>query len=152
MLYGLSRHEYYAKLYACEGALNLILSLIFLKRYGMYGVALGTTVEMILFKLFVQPIYICRVIRLPVRAYLGDMILGTLAKAAVPLGIYFFLIKSLVLPDYARLGACIAVQTLVFVPAAYFFIISESERAFIRRALRLDEAFGSAGLERGPTA
>ena len=152
LLYGLSRHDVYAALYACEGVLNLILSLIFLKYYGMYGVALGTAVEMIVFKLFVQPVYICRVVGLPVRVYLAEMILGTLAKTALPLGIYFYLIKGLVLPGYARLGACIAVQTMLFIPAAYFFIIGEPDRALIRRALRLDEAFVALGPAQRPTS
>jgi O-antigen/teichoic acid export membrane protein len=131
LLYALSKHEYYAALSACEAALNLALSLIFLKHYGMYGVALGTAVEMIIFKLFVQPVYICRVSGLPIRDYLVDNILGTLAKAAAPLAVYFFLIKGLVLPNYARLCECAAVQTLLFIPTAYFFIMSEAERRYV---------------------
>ena len=148
LLYALSKHETYAWLNACEGALNLALSLYFLKRYGMYGVALGTAVEMVIFKLFVTPYFICRAIRLPVRQYLVDVILVTLAKAAVPLGIYFYLIRGLVLPEYGRLGACIAVQSLVFLPVAYFFIISKEERLFINRVLGLDEAFVALGFQR----
>jgi O-antigen/teichoic acid export membrane protein len=150
LLYALSKHEYYAWLNACEGLLNLALSLFFLKHYGMYGVALGTTVEMIIFKLLVNPFFICRVIRLPVRQYLLDVILGTLVKSAVPLGIYFYLIRDLVLPEYGRLAACVAAQTLVFAPAAYFFIISKSERQFLSRVLGLDDAFAALGLQRPP--
>ena len=152
LLYGLSRHQYYAVMYACEGALNLILSLILLRRYGMYGVALGTAIEMIIFKLLVQPVYICRVIQLPLRVYLGDMIIGTLAKSAVPLGIYFFLIKDLLLPDYSRLAACVVGQTMIFVPAAYFFIIGESERNVFNRALGLDRMFSASGPQEDPAA
>jgi O-antigen/teichoic acid export membrane protein len=136
LLYALSKHEYYAALNVCEGVINLALSVIFLKHYGMYGVALGTAVEMVFFKLLVQPFFICREIRLPVRDYLVDNILGTLAKTAASLGIYFFLIKGLVLPEYARLAACVAVQTLLFVPTAYFFILSEAERRFFKTLMR----------------
>jgi O-antigen/teichoic acid export membrane protein len=135
LLFGLSKHEYYTAMIACEALVNLVLSLVFMKRYGMYGVALGTMIEMIIFKLFVQPVYICRSIRLPVRIYLFDTILVTLLKAAVPLGIYFYLIKGLVLPDYTRLCACIAVQAIFFIPAAYFLIIRGDERRFIKGLL-----------------
>jgi|CXWL01.1.fsa_nt_gi O-antigen/teichoic acid export membrane protein len=152
LLYGLSRHQYYAVLYVCEGVVNLILSLIFLKRYGMYGVALGTAVEMVVFKLLVQPAYICRVIGLPLKEYLGDMIVGTLVKSAVPLGIYFFLIKDLLLPDYTRLAACVAVQALVFAPAAYFFILSETERRFISHALGFDKPLSTSAPQEDPAA
>ncbi len=135
-LCALSKHEYYAALNVCEGAVNLALSVIFLKHYGMYGVALGTAAEMIVFKLLVQPFYICREIDLPVRAYLMDNILGMLAKTAAPLGIYFFLIKGLVRPEYARLGACVALQTLLFIPTAYFFILGEDERRSVNTLMR----------------
>ena len=116
----------------CEDVLNVILSYVFLRYYGMYGVALGTMVEMLLFKLFIQPIYICRSIQLPVRVYLFDTILGTLLKSAVALGVYFYLIKDMVTPSYGRLCACVVAQALLFIPAAYFFILSQAERQFIR--------------------
>ena len=143
LLYGLSKNNYLAVLNTCEAVLNVALSLIFLKYYGMYGVALGSTVETLLFTLFIQPIYICRAARLPVRLYLFDKIIVTLLKAAIPLGIYFYLIRNLVIPDYARLCACVALQALLFIPAAYFFIISESERQFIKDTLH----FGSKNIE-----
>lgn len=142
----LSKHGPFAALTACEAALNLVLSLIFIRYYGMYGAALGTAVEMILFKLLVQPYYVCRVIQLPVRVYLGEMVLGTLAKSAAPLALYFFLIRDLVLPEYSRLALCVAAQAAVFIPAAYFFIITAAERRFINRALRLDERIMALGL------
>ena len=70
--------------------------------------------------------------QLPVRTYLVDNLLATLLKAALPLGIYFYLIRHLVMPDYTRLCACVALQALLFIPTAYFFIISETERRFIK--------------------
>ena len=151
LLYGLSKNNYLAVLNTCEAALNVVLSLIFLKYYGLYGVALGSTVEILVFTLFIQPIYICRSVQLPVRTYLFDKILVTLLKAAVPLGIYFYLIRNLVLPDYTRLCGCVALQTLIFIPAAYFFIITNDERQFIKNTLhvRLNKK-EQIGYGRGP--
>lgn len=149
LLYGLSKNNYLAVMNTCEAALNVALSLILLRYYGIYGVALGSTVETLLFALFIQPIYICRAARLPVRSYLLDKIIVTLLKASVPLGVYFYLIRNLVLPNYARLCACGVLQTLLFIPAAYFFIISEDERRFIKSTLRSglkkNERFGYGG-------
>jgi O-antigen/teichoic acid export membrane protein len=150
LLYGLSKHEYYAALSVGEGVLNLALSLILLRRFGMYGVALGTTVELVLVKLSVQPVYICRAVQLPVRVYLVDVILGTLAKTALPLGLFFFAIRGFVLADYGRIGACLAVQCLVFAPIAYFFVIGGAERDLLARVLRLDEAFVALGRQQRP--
>ena len=149
LLFGLSKHKYYAVLNGVEALLNVVLSVILLKYYGLYGVVLGTAIEILIIKLFVLPVYICRTIRLRVREYLFDTILMTLAKSAVPLGIYFYLIRGVVLPDYTRLILCVAGQSLLFIPAAYFFILSRSERMLINRALRLDEAFTALGLRVG---
>ncbi|HXT02514.1 MAG TPA: oligosaccharide flippase family protein [Elusimicrobiota bacterium] len=149
LLYGLSKNNYLAAANACQAALNVLLSLFFLRHLGMYGVALATMVETMIFALFVQPIYICRTAQLTVRAYLVDKILFTLLKAAVPLGIYFYLIRDLVTPDFTRIGACIAVQAALFIPAAYFFIIGDDERRYVKNALqgrtKLYEKLGRGG-------
>lgn len=137
LLYGLSKNNVLAVMNTCQAVLSVVLSVIFLKRYGLYGVALGSTVETILFALFIQPVYICRSARMPVRTYVFEAMLVPLLKAAVPLGIYFYLIRGLVVPDYARLAACVAIQALLFAPAAYFFIIGDDERRFILSSLRL---------------
>lgn len=137
LLYGLSKNNYLAVMNTCQAALNVLLSVAFLRYFGLYGVALGSAAETLIFTLFIQPVYICRSVQLPVRTYLFDAILLTLLKAAAPLGIYFYLIRNLLLPDYARLSACIALQALLFIPAAYFFIISDDERTFVKNALRL---------------
>lgn len=128
LLYGLSKHDYYAALNGVEAALNLGLSILFLKLFGLYGVVLGTAVEIVIVKLFVLPVHICRTVGLPLRAYLLDAIFVPLLKTAGLLGVYFLLIRDLVLPDYTRLLACVVLQGALFVPAAYFVILSGPER------------------------
>lgn len=136
LLYGLSKHKVYAVLSVCEGLLNLALSVAFLKLWGIYGVALGTLVEMAVFKLLILPHYICRAIDLPLRAYLVDAILQTQLKTAVPLALYFYFIAPFVAPDYRVLAACVGVQTALFVPTAYFFILGDGERETVAGAVR----------------
>ena len=137
LLYGLSKHEPYAFLNVGGALLNVALSLLLVRRFGMYGVALGTALEVFIVKLFIQPRMICRVVNLPVRAFLGEAILATALKAAVPLGLYFWAIRGFVRPDYLNLTLCVGLQTVLFVPTAYFLIISREERAFVDRTLGL---------------
>jgi O-antigen/teichoic acid export membrane protein len=136
LLYGLSKHKFYAVLSVCEGLANVVLSVILLDYFGIYGVALGTLAEMALFKLTVQPVYICRAVSLPVKSYLVDAILLTLLKTAVPLALYFAAIERFVAPDYGILSACVAGQTLLFLPIAYFLILSREERRTVAGAVR----------------
>lgn len=135
LLYGLSKHESYAYLNVGGALLNVALSLLFVRRFGMYGVALGTACEVVLVKAFVQPGMICRAVDLPRRAYLGSAILAPALKAAVPLGLYFWAIRGFVRPDYLNLTGCVALQTVLFAPAAYLLILDREERALARRLL-----------------
>jgi O-antigen/teichoic acid export membrane protein len=136
LLYGLSKHKVYAVLNIWEGVANVALSILFLRWWGVYGVALGTLAEMAFFKLLIQPVYICRAAGLPVRAYLGEAILVTLLKTAAPLALYFLLIGRLVTPSYGSLALAVAAQTVLFAPGAYYFILGEPERDVIARAVR----------------
>lgn len=149
LLYGLSRHNYLAVMNTCQAVLNVFLSVVFLKYFSLYGVALGSTVETLLYTLLILPIYVCRFAQLPVRRYLWDALLAPLLKTAIPLGAYFYFARGFVRPDYSTLLACVALQALLFAPLAYFFIVGEDERRFIRRAVGLGptrrERFGFGG-------
>jgi O-antigen/teichoic acid export membrane protein len=60
LLFGLSRHKYFALVNSVEGIVNLLLSILLVRRYGIVGVALGTLVPMTLSSVIIQPIYVCR--------------------------------------------------------------------------------------------
>jgi O-antigen/teichoic acid export membrane protein len=135
LLYGVSKHHYYAVSNVFEGLLNLLLSVILVKYYGMYGVALGTAVEMVIFKIFIQPIFICRAAGLSVTDYIFKTILLTAVKSLFPLLIYFYLLTGYLKVDYLNLLAIASIQSLLFLPMMYFFILNREFKQHIRRAL-----------------
>ena len=136
LLFGLSKHKINAVLSVAEGLLNVALATLLLERYGLLGVALGSAISMAALKLFVQPVYVCRAIGLPLRRYLVDTILLTSLKTSAPLAAYFLLIGRVVTADYATLAACLAVQTLLFLPAAYLLLLTGDERRILSTAAR----------------
>lgn len=135
MLYGLSKHKVYAVLSLCEGAANLALSLVFLQRFGIVGAALGTLAEMAVFKLLIQPVYVCRVAGLPLRVYLVDTIFLTQVKTAALLLPFFWAAADIVGPDYRVIFACAGLQAMLFAPAAYFLILDDEERRLVRETV-----------------
>jgi hypothetical protein len=112
--------------------LNVVFSLILLKRFGIYGVALGTAAEIVLVKLLFLPIYVCRAADLPAKAYLFDALLGTLLKSAALLAVFYALVRGFILPSYGRLAACAAAQAALFAPAACFLVLTREERRTLR--------------------
>jgi O-antigen/teichoic acid export membrane protein len=53
----------------CEGLVNLVLSIFWARKYGILGVAMGTAMPMLLFRLVVQPWYTLRVARVSAWRY-----------------------------------------------------------------------------------
>jgi O-antigen/teichoic acid export membrane protein len=135
LLYGLSKHRPYALLNVVEGAANVLLSIALVRRFGLYGVALGTAIEFAVFKLLIQPAYVCRPIGLPVRVYMVDTILVTFLKSAAPLGLFFLAARRFIGPSYGRVLACGAAQTAFFAPIAYAFVLDAAERRLVAGAL-----------------
>lgn len=67
----------------CEGVVNLALSIHWAKSYGILGVALGTAVPMLLFRLIVQPWYTLWVGKISALLYFVESIARPLAVLAV---------------------------------------------------------------------
>jgi O-antigen/teichoic acid export membrane protein len=90
LMYATSRHRSYAFTNMLEAVSNLLLSVWWVKSFGILGVALGTTVPMIVVRLFLQPYYTCKMIEIGLREYAGVFLANvgrTLAALTVPFAI-----------------------------------------------------------------
>lgn len=65
------RHRAYGIWTLSEGLVNLFLSVIWARQYGIFGVSLGTAVPLLALKLTVQPWYVTRVLGLSLTEYFG---------------------------------------------------------------------------------
>jgi O-antigen/teichoic acid export membrane protein len=136
LLYGISKHHYYALVNISEAVVNLLLSLILAKLYGIYGVALGTAIGMAIFRSLILPRIVCREIGLPLRDYYLRVLIAPALKIAAPLVAFNYLARSFITPDYPRIVLIGALQVAVFVPIVYLLVLGREERAFVQRALR----------------
>ncbi|MCF6290810.1 MAG: oligosaccharide flippase family protein [Desulfobacterales bacterium] len=135
LLYGISKHHYYTLQNIGEGIANLVLSLILVRYYGIIGVAMGTAIEMLFFKLLVQPVLACRTIALPLSEYYIKTMLFTSLKTLVPLLAYLFFIHGYLRPDYLNMALFGILQVVLFTPVAYFFILNAGDRRMLQKAL-----------------
>lgn len=135
LLYGISKHHFYAVSNILEGLLNLVVSIVLVKKYGIYGVALGTAIAMVIFKLFVQPVFTCRSIGLPLVDYYFKTLFMTAAKSSIPLIAFCFVFRHFIKPDYGNLAAIAAIQSALFLPLTIFFILNGRERQLLRNIL-----------------
>ncbi|MGH9533439.1 MAG: lipopolysaccharide biosynthesis protein [Terriglobales bacterium] len=79
LVLAIARHRFLGYLTLSEGAANIILSIVWGRRFGLVGVALGTVVPLLGAKLVIQPIYTLSVARVPLGQYLSEALLAPLA-------------------------------------------------------------------------
>lgn len=77
------RHRAYGIWTIGEGLANLVLSVIWAHQYGIFGVALGTAVPLLVVKLTLQPWYVTRVLDVSLREYFAKALARPLAFCAV---------------------------------------------------------------------
>ena len=119
-----------------EGAVNLFLSIFWARRYGLVGVALGTTVPMLVTGVFIQPRYVSRLLNLPLAHYIR----GAFLKPLFACGL-FLLISSLVFSgqDQVRISSAaliLACQCTLFAFLAYAAGLNTTERQLARQQWR----------------
>lgn len=70
ILLGMERHRLLASVLLLEGAMNLLLSMFFARRFGVLGVAWGTAIPLACTSLFFLPQHTCRVLGVPLWTFL----------------------------------------------------------------------------------
>jgi O-antigen/teichoic acid export membrane protein len=134
LLYGLAKHKYTALANSLEAIANLALSIILAKRYGMIGVALGTLIPMVLVKLFIQPVYVCRLANIPYGEYI-QRFAKTVAAVAGSLVIPLILSLRFAAPSYKVLFPIGVLSAILYVVPLWLFEFSQAERTMLTRAV-----------------
>lgn len=128
LMYATSRHRFYAFTNMLEAGANLLLSLWWVIPLGIMGVALGTTVPMIVVRLLLQPHYTCKIIGIRPREYRSmflENIWRTFAALAAPLAIALVFRPV----GYLQLGMAGAIAAIAYGPAVWFLLFTPEERA-----------------------
>lgn len=131
LLYGLSKHRMYAITVIFEGIANLVLSLILVRRFGLLGVAMGTTIPALVVNIFILPYYAIRVIDLPVSKYLRTNVGPVLFGAVVHIGCWL-LVRNYVMSSYRIILLLGAGTSAIFILANIIVLLGRDERRSLR--------------------
>jgi O-antigen/teichoic acid export membrane protein len=133
LLFSVSKHRFYAFSLIGEGICNLVLSIIFVKKLGIFGVALGTTIPMLVNNLTVLPLYTTRVLGVSLRGYFTDAFKTFAISGAVMLGAWvmarLFMAGSY---SYGKILILGFITTVVFFGVALFTLLSKKERQYFK--------------------
>lgn len=135
VLVGTSRQRFFAIAHTGEMIIGLLLSVVLVKFYGIFGVAVGLAIAELIFGGLLRPVYACKYIDLPISVYI-KMLASTIGKLLVPLLIWFALAKPHISADYASIFTIAGLQVLIFMPFIYFSILKKEDRLALSKALR----------------
>jgi len=144
LLFGISKHKFFAWFNSIEGGANLILSILLARKYGILGVALGTMIPMLMTKLIIQPIYVCWLASVNYMEYVRRMA-RTLAIIIVALVIPLLLTMKLAAPNYKTLGAVALLSAISYVLVLWFLEFTPAEAKMLERAILPKSAAGAGG-------
>jgi O-antigen/teichoic acid export membrane protein len=135
LLYGISKHKYHAYSTLAEGLLNLVLSLILVKKLGILGVALGTQIPMTFMTLFIQPWYVSRVTGLSIGLYVRHTARNVAVSVAV-FAVAYLAARPFIAPNYLSLVFCGVIVSVIYWPLAVWFGLAKHERDHLLGSLR----------------
>lgn len=130
LMYGISKHKFYMYLNLAEGMCNLLLSLLLVKKYGIIGIALGTTIPTLVTKISIQPIYVCRIIQLEISKYLRELFI-VIFKSLVVLGPLAIVFRGFLASSYLNIFIIFAIYSLIFTIYSVIFIFNQTERKYL---------------------
>jgi len=132
ILYGTSRHKFCAVTNSIEAVCNLALSLILVRRYGIYGVALGTAIPMLILNVAVLPIYVCGVVGLDIKTYYLKVIAPIAVKALGTIFAFWLIFKTLIQPDIYILVLISGLLLGLFSMVVLFIGFTSGERRYFK--------------------
>ena len=126
-----AKHKPLALMTLGEGSLNLLLSIVWARKYGLVGVALGTTVPLLLSKILYQPWYALRIAKVSFGEYAKE----SLARPFVVCGLFWIICQFPLLFDFGSrfLGLLLAVcvQSVIYGLLAYLIGLGGNEKRML---------------------
>jgi O-antigen/teichoic acid export membrane protein len=127
-MFGLNRHRRMVPVFIGEAIVNLVLSLILVRRFGILGVAIGTTVPRLIVATLIGPRLARAILGIPKRVFVREAWLRPMA-AMVPFAAASFLVDlywpaPTLLVYFAQIALCLPMAAL----GAWMISLDQEER------------------------
>jgi len=113
-LWGMAKHRTLAWVVLIEGAANLILSIVLVRRFGIIGDAVGTAIPLTCTMIFFLPRHLCRLLDIRLRTYLSQAFLLPLALCAPLVAVLLWMRHWFVAHNYFQLAIQLLVGSAVY--------------------------------------
>ena len=132
-MFGIGKHVGLIPVFACEAALNILLSILLVRRFGVLGTAFGTMIPRVIVSGVIGPWYAERTLRIPLRRFWLDAFVRP-AVAIAPFALASYLIdRTYPAPGLVVFFAQVVALLPLAAAADWVVCLSPSERAVVRR-------------------
>jgi len=133
-LFGVNKINSLAVIEACSAVMNLVLSLILVKSFGLKGVALGTAIPLLITHTIILPVYTCRYLKVNFFSYLKKCYLKNLCLFACLSSLAVVKRHYLIIDSWPVFAATAAFITLLWgILFVTFLLKSEHKKVMLRK-------------------
>jgi O-antigen/teichoic acid export membrane protein len=131
VLAGMAKHRILAFIVITEGVVNLLLSIILVRKMGLIGVAWGTVIPDVICTALIIPFYTLRILNLGVREYVTRAFLRPVL-ASLPIAALGYAFSRMVASvSWSLFGSEVAIICGVFAVLSYFLCLDTQQRAIV---------------------
>lgn len=142
VIVGTLQHKGYAYVVFGEGVLNLGLSLILVRHFGILGVAVGTLLAHVACTAWYLPTMGMRLTGCQLRDVVAQAIVPVLPAAAIAAGSAWIYLRIMIDPGWIRLIVGSTLTGMVFIGGLWFQGLSDEERQMLRSIRNRDHIPG----------
>jgi O-antigen/teichoic acid export membrane protein len=135
LLLGTGRHRSFAVLSLAAAAANIVLSILLIGPLGLNGVAWGTTVPLMLLSLAYLPAATMRLVGGSPSEFARRVVAPALAAVVAPAALIIGTSGSI--ETYRQFAVYIVLTGVLYLPGAYLFGLTASERDKLKELRRL---------------
>ena len=133
-LFAVAKHRFFAWMTAADGIVNVLLSILLVRHYGMVGVAMGTAIPMIITKLVVQPWYVTRALGIDLGVYVRSVLVPALVLGLIQVPLALVIMRCRI-ASYPQLVLLALVSYACVFVLATRVVLSSSERSVVWKML-----------------
>jgi len=136
VLAGMAKHKVLAYLVLAEGAANLVLSIVLIRKMGLIGVAWGTVIPDVICTALVIPWYTLRKLKFNAREYMIRAFLRPVISVLPAAGLAYAFSVLVMTPSWALFGGEVAAICGTVAVMSYFFCLEPRDRASAQERAR----------------
>lgn len=134
-LKALNKQKVYAVQCIIEGIMNFSISVLLASRIGIFGVVYGTCFPLFLTKIFIQPVYVCKIIGVNFFSYLFHVVFKPGILAFFLYQIFPFVLNLENEFGYFNLFFNGAIISLTYFILCFWFCIKRKDRIYLKKNL-----------------